>query len=47
LAKKLGKPQNFVSKVDRGEQRLHFTEFIELGDTLGVDFIDLSQECRR
>lgn len=43
IADQLGKPQSFISKYERGERRLDFTEFIELADVLGIevaDFID-------
>lgn len=37
IAEKLGKPQSFVSKYERGERRLDFTEFLELAEALGID----------
>ena len=37
VAEKLGKPQSFVSKYERGERRLDFSEFVELADVLGID----------
>ncbi|MBI4755547.1 MAG: helix-turn-helix transcriptional regulator [Betaproteobacteria bacterium] len=37
VAARLGKPQSFVSKYERGERRLDFTEFLEVADILGVD----------
>ncbi len=37
VAEKLGKPQSFVSKYERGERRLDFSEFVELADALGID----------
>ncbi len=43
IANRLGKPQSFISKYERGERRLDFAEFIELADVLGIDvatFID-------
>jgi transcriptional regulator with XRE-family HTH domain len=39
LADRLGKPQSFVSKYERGERRLDFPEFIKLADALGLDVI--------
>lgn len=33
----LGKPQSFVSKYERGERRLDFTEFVELAEVLQLD----------
>ncbi|MBN8500658.1 MAG: helix-turn-helix transcriptional regulator [Sphingomonadales bacterium] len=35
LAARLGKPQSFVSKVERGERRLDVIEFCEVAEALG------------
>jgi len=40
IAERLGKPQSFISKYERGERRLDLTEFIELADVLGIDVVD-------
>lgn len=40
IAERLGKPQSFVSKYERGERRLDFTEFVELADLLEIDIAD-------
>ncbi len=43
IAERLGKPQSFISKYERGERRLDFSEFMELADVLLIDtsaFID-------
>jgi len=43
IAEKLGKPQSFISKYERGERRLDFSEFVELASVMGIDiamFID-------
>lgn len=37
LAKKLGRPQSFVSKFERGERRLDVIEFLDVARALGVD----------
>ncbi len=37
LAKKLSRPQSFVSKYERGERRLDLVEFLEVADALGID----------
>lgn len=43
IAERLGKPQSFVSKYERGERRLDVVEFLEVARAIGVDpkgFID-------
>ncbi len=37
LAERLGKPQSFVSKVERGERRLDVIEFCQVAEALGQD----------
>lgn len=37
LAARLGQPQPFVSKVERGERRVDLVEFLEIADALGID----------
>ncbi len=37
VAARLGKPQSYVSKYERGERRLDFAEFVELAEVLSVD----------
>lgn len=46
IADQLGKPQSFISKYERGERRLDFTEFVELADVLGVDISDFVDSYR-
>jgi transcriptional regulator with XRE-family HTH domain len=40
IADILGKPQSFISKYERGERRLDFTEFIELAGLFEIDIVD-------
>ena len=37
LAERLGRPQSFVSKVERGERRLDVVEFLEVAHAIGLD----------
>lgn len=47
VAERLGKPQSFVSKIERGERRLDFPEFIQLADALGVDPEEFIRDYRQ
>ena len=40
IAERLGKPQSFISKYERGERRIDLTEFIELADALEINVLD-------
>lgn len=40
VAQRLQKPQSFVSKYERGERRLDFTEFMALIPVLGIDLAE-------
>ena len=37
LAERLGRPQSYVSKYERGERRLDVLELIDIADALGVE----------
>lgn len=37
LAERLGKPQSFVSKFERGERRLDVIEFRDIARAIGID----------
>lgn len=37
LSERLGRPQSYVSKFERGERRLDVVEFLEVAKGLGVD----------
>jgi transcriptional regulator with XRE-family HTH domain len=41
LAERLGRPQTFVSKYERGERRLDLVEFLEIAETLKADAHDI------
>lgn len=47
LAERLGRPQSFVSKYERGERRLDFVEVFEIAEALQADMCDLVTELRR
>ena len=47
LADKLGRPQSFVSKYERGERRLDIVELLEIADLLHADACELINELRR
>lgn len=44
LADRLGKPQSFVSKVERGERRLDVVEFCQVAEALDLDPAKLLQD---
>lgn len=37
LARRIHRPQSFVSKYERGERRIDVVEFLELAEALGFD----------
>lgn len=37
LARRLSRPQSFVSKFERGERRLDVVEFLEIAEAVGID----------
>ena len=43
LARRLEKPQSYVSKSESGERRLDFVELVELAEALGLTPLDLMQ----
>lgn len=44
LADRLGRPQSFVSKVERGERRIDVIEFCQVAEALGRDPSELLGE---
>lgn len=46
VAQQMRKPQSFVSKYERGERRLDFTEFMELAEVLSLDPVDFMRRYR-
>ena len=47
LAKKLGRPQSFVSKFECGERRLDVIEFLEVARALKVDPLPIIADVNR
>lgn len=47
LAKRLGRPQSFVSKYESGEKNLDFLEVREVCEALGVPLVDLARRFER
>lgn len=46
VADRLGKPQSFVSKYERGERRLDFTELLEIAAVLSIDLTDFIERYK-
>lgn len=47
LAKELGKPQSYISKIENGERRIDFTEFIEIAILLKIDIQEFINTYKR
>ena len=47
LAKRLAKPQSFVSKFERGERRLDVIEFRAVAQALGLDALRVQRRLYR
>jgi len=41
LSERLGRPQSYVSKFERGERRLDVVEFLGIARSLGIDSHDV------
>jgi len=44
LGRRLGNSQTFVSKIERGERRVDFVEFVEICEALGENPVDILGE---
>lgn len=47
LSKKLGRVANYITKIETGEQRLMYLDFLEIADALGVDPIRMTERILR
>jgi transcriptional regulator with XRE-family HTH domain len=47
VAERLGRPQSFVSKYERGERRLDVIEFLSVSEILGLDPRSVVSELAR
>lgn len=47
LAKRLKRPQSFVSKYERGERRLDLVEFLEVSKAIGINPLTVITELER
>lgn len=47
LAQRLGRPQSYVSKYERGERRLDLIEFLDVARALGTDAARLVAELEQ
>ncbi|HSW41277.1 MAG TPA: helix-turn-helix transcriptional regulator [Patescibacteria group bacterium] len=47
VAERLGRPQSFVTKYERGERRLDVIELVEVAAAIGADPVDLVGELAR
>ncbi len=46
LAKRLGRPQSFVSKYENGERRIDLIEFLEIAAALEIDPLKFIEELQ-
>lgn len=46
VAERLGKPQSFVSKYEKGDRRLDVVEFIAVAEALGVEPEEITTAVR-
>ena len=47
VAKKVGKPQAFVSRYETGERQLDVAEFVEIAEVLGVDPVAILRTMKK
>ena len=47
LSERLGRPQSFVSKVERGERRIDLVELRQLCQEMGANFLNVVSQWER
>ncbi|MDD3002052.1 MAG: helix-turn-helix transcriptional regulator [Candidatus Riflebacteria bacterium] len=47
VAKKLNRPQSFVSKYERGERRIDIVEFLEVAKAIGVNPLQIIKALKQ
>jgi transcriptional regulator with XRE-family HTH domain len=47
LAEKLGRPQSFISKYERGERRLDLVELLDVAKALSLDPVVIVRKMQR
>ena len=47
VADRLGKPQSFIAKTEKGDRRLDVVEFVALTDAMGADAVKILKALRR
>ena len=47
VAKKLGRPQSFVSKYESGQRRLDVVEFVEVSKAIGIDPAEVIEQVSK
>jgi transcriptional regulator with XRE-family HTH domain len=47
LAKRLGRPQSFISKFESGERRLDVIELLDIADVLKLDPMRIIRQLQR
>ncbi|MBA2733239.1 MAG: helix-turn-helix transcriptional regulator [Acidobacteria bacterium] len=47
LGEKLGRPQSFISKIERGLRRVDLLEFLEMAKAIGFDPVDFISKLKQ
>lgn len=47
VADRLGRPQTYVSRVERGTRQMDLVEFMELAEVIGIDAAEFIRKLRK